>query len=254
PVAIDDPTVAPPSGEPSRGPSPTAMFEEAPTRAVMRDASPPTDTRAGAVRRTINTAPAGSGTLTQLEAERLAGRVGDPAGETRPDGPAKVGPAGTVALEGVAVLNAGPVGTVALEGVVGVAAGPVGTMVLEDPRAPASGGTVVVEGPPVAAGPAPGPTPTPTQVAPPIRPLGGLPSSSEAPPRVTRMAGRSDGPSSGVMRGVVAAFGGIGLAAAVVVEFVRWQRNASSDDAPAAAPAAAVVDEAPAGPDPGVEV
>jgi serine/threonine protein kinase len=189
-VTLDGPTASPPSSR-------TEIFEDALTRAVVRDATP--HGPANPVRVSLNTAPAGSGTLAKLEAEaqRMAG-----------------------------------------------------TVVLEDLQVPASGGTVVVHDPSMAAVPPPSseiPPRAMTVPAPVPRQLGNL-STSGAAPRVTRFAapGEDEG-RGGMMRGVVAAVGGIALAAAVVAGWVMWKRNAAETSVPAATvpAAAAVVVEGP---------
>jgi hypothetical protein len=207
-VALDGPTAAPPSK------SYTAMFEDAPTRAVMRDSTPGSTPGAAPVRVSLNTAPAGSGTLAQLEAQaRLPS---------------------TVILEEDASVHASG-----------------GTMVVHGQSIPAAfdgAGTPgsSFDAPPLGRDGAAGirgampprvvtvPTPVP-------RPLPGL-AASPAAPRLTRISvpGERD-EGSGMMRGVGAAFGGIALAVAVMVGWVLYTRYASNDPAPTPPPAAAAI-------------
>jgi eukaryotic-like serine/threonine-protein kinase len=197
-------------GEPTasaQAPSRTAMFEDAPTRAVLREVAdaeearpaPPPETAtpgsgAKPVKVSLNTAPAGSGTLAQLELE--ARRMPS-----------------TVVLEGSYTPPTGG-----------------GTLVVQP--------ELVVPRPEVAM-PPPRVMTVPTPVP---RPLGNLAASSTAP-RVTRFATPGEDGDDGVMRGVGAALGGIALAVVVVTGWVVWKRYAAEDVAPPAAPAAAVVED-----------
>jgi serine/threonine protein kinase len=231
-VAIDGPTAVPPSK------SATSMFEDAPTRAVVREAVPVSlpETKDAPVRVSLNTAPAGSGTLAKLEAQTLEERL-----------------PGTVMLENAAhPLVATSSGTV----VYGASDAPVGLG--------GSGGTVptgmvgqgVGQGVDVGAlveVPGAGQRAMPPRVitvpTPVPRPLPGLAANvASAPPRVTRYAAPGEVDSSGgMMRGVGAALGGIALAVAVVTGWVVYKRHLASNPPPAAVPAAAVTAEGEVG-------
>ncbi len=189
-VAIDAATVAP-------GGSRTAMFEDALTQAVPREATPSGEAKPQA-RPGINTAPAGSGTLAQLELD--VGRMP-------------------------------------------------GTVVLDEGR-PSGGGTMVVRAQTEPAGPVAAPFGGVTAPSPVPRALGNLAVSAPGPRRVTRFTGPNQRSDGGVVRGVVAAIGGIALAALVISGWVMWKRQAAEarEVAPAAAPAVVVDAEAEIGP------
>lgn len=255
-VGVDGSTEPPGEGP---GPGRATLFEEAPTRALLREGSD----LVPLARPTMNTAPAGSGALTEFDgpgggAGGGAGSVGagggaGSAGSVKPVDPMEPRtPAGTPASVG-----SGPSGTVALDGV-GVesgaptpAAGPAGsTVVLEDapavPAAPvdpvARGGTVVADGPLVAAVPPSGlsrPVVTAPAAAP--RKLMGMEADASAPARVTRFAASGDESERSMLRGVLAAVGGVGLAIAVVAGW-GWlaKRDRGGEPEPTPIPAAAV--------------
>ncbi|MCX4245914.1 serine/threonine protein kinase [Paraliomyxa miuraensis] len=215
-VAIDDATALPPS----RGPSPTAMFEDAPTRARMLEGTPSTDSNGGPVRHTMNTARAGSGALAQIEEEAAGAAASDP------DGARGSGRGGTMAMGAAGAAVSTPAGTMLLgEGGESVVPPRGGTMVAAESSSPvmATPGAVAASGP-----------------TPPPRRLAELPAGAGAP-RMTRVAVPADAGSSGVLRGAVWALGGIALAVVVVAGVTMWPRDRGDGDAGAPMGAAAAV-------------
>lgn len=207
----------PPSSSGASSEVVVSSFDDAPTRAVAADDSSGFRLEPGQGRPTIHTAPAGSGSLAELEGmssssqsdpltvadvERAVADSSESSGAT--DAP---GPSGTVVLEpdagGVTSGSAGD--------------GPVvATVVLDEGQEGSErGGTVVVEGSPVP------PPRAATEVAPAPRKLGDLPSS-EPPARMTRIATSDDLSGDGMVRGALAAAGGVGLAIAVVAAWGLW--------------------------------
>jgi len=225
-MALDGPTVIPPSKDKSH----TAMFEDAPTRAVLRDSKPgSTPGPLAPVRVSLNTAPAGSGTLAQLEAQaspRLAGTM-----LLADEAPVAASSSGTVVVSGPLAPNPG-FEAVAASGV----------------TVPSREGTAVspsLDAASVAAVPmghAAVPPRVMTVPTPVPRPLAGLGASSPAPPRVTRFSAPGEVHDGGMMRGVVAALGGIALAAAVVGGWVVYKRQSATGTTPEPAPASSSVD------------
>jgi hypothetical protein len=237
-VAIEGPTAAPPSK------SATAMFEDAPTRARMgvpqaaapeagasaEPGVPVTSASPESVRARINTAPAGSGTLANLDASavRLPGTVllGEEA----------VGPSGGTQVMPPEPVPAGPPPGAGL----GTPAGPVGVGVLAEPTVAVSPPSLALPSPAVGAAPAV-PARGATVATPTPRPLDGL-AASAGPARVTRIAAPRDRDGGSMVGGVVAALGGIALAVAVVVGWVFYSRSAETRT-PAAVPAAVASDD-----------
>ncbi|MCA9711803.1 MAG: protein kinase, partial [Myxococcales bacterium] len=194
----------------------SGIFDEAPTRAVTQGGvtagseplRPP-----GKGRPTINTAPAGSGALRELEERSAASSNQLTVAEV-------MGPSGTVALDTPVASTDAP------------SPRPKATVLLGEDE-PARGGTVVADGPP------PGPQAVrriETEVASAPRKLEGL-AAEPAPPRVTRYTKPEDAEQGGMLRGVLAAAGGVGLAIAVVVAWgLLADREGASTEPPSVAP------------------
>ena len=224
----------------------TVVFEDAPTRSVdMLDTPSPGSDDQESARPSINTAPAGSGALAQLE----GGGEPTPVAE-RVDGTLQL----DLGADGNEVNPRTPVGgTLALDagldfGGRSLAPRPMGTMVLDTEPEASGGRTLVVEDPSASKSsirrtvPAPGPPGAGDSAAVavvPQRMLGSLAAPAN-PTRVTRLAKSPvDEPAEGgVLRGVLSAAGGVALAAAVVAVWVMamGSNSEAASEEPAAVP------------------